>query len=305
MWTSDHQELRRSLRQLIAREITPHVDQWESNGMFPAHELFRTLGSAGFLGITKPAEYGGAGLDYSFGLAMAEILGEIGCGGVPLAIGVQTDMATPALAKFGSDSLRAEFLAPAISGEAVACIGVSEPHAGSDVAAIRTHARTDGDDYVINGTKMWITNGAQADWMCMLAVTNLDRPRHRNQSLICVPLSVPGVSRAPRLDKLGMRSSDTTQIFFDEVRVPRANRIGEEGHGFRYQMEQFQEERLWGAASVLRAMEGAISRTRDYVADRAAFGGTLGDFQVIRYRLCELETEVEALRALTYRAVTD
>jgi len=303
MWTADHVELDRSLRTLIARDITPFVDQWERDGAFPAHDLFRTLGAAGFLGVTKPVEFGGAGLNYSFGLAMAEIIGEIGCGGVPLAIGVQTDMATPALAKFGSDSLRAEFLAPAISGEAVACIGVSEPHAGSDVAAIRTYARTDGDDYVISGTKMWITNGAQADWMCLLAVTDPDGPRHRNKSLICVPLGAPGVSRSPPLDKLGMRSSDTAQIFFDEVRVPRANRIGEEGQGFRYQMEQFQEERLWGAASVLRAMDGAIARTRDYVSERAAFGGTLGDFQVIRYRLCELETEIEALRSLTYRAV--
>ena len=203
---------------------------------------------------TSRKQFGGQGLDYSYALMMAEELGAITCGGVPMAIGVQTDMATPALARFGSDEVRREFLAPAISGDHVACIGVSEPGAGSDVASIKTQARSDGDDYVINGGKMWITNGTQADWICLLANTG-DGPVHRNKSLICVPMKSKGVQIARKLDKLGMRSSDTAQIFFDNVRVPKRNRIGEEGKGFTYQMIQFQEERLWGAASCLKALE--------------------------------------------------
>ena len=183
LFTADHDEPRRILQKFIAAEINPFVDEWEDAGIFPAHELFKKLGNLGFLGLNKPTEFGGQGLDYSFAVMMAEELGAITCGGVPMAIGVQTDMATPALARFGSDEVRREFLAPAIPGAAVACVGVSEPGAGSDVASIKTNARSDGDDYVINGGKMWITNGTQADWICLLANTS-DGPKHRNKSLI-------------------------------------------------------------------------------------------------------------------------
>src|SRR6188472_1715596 len=221
---------------------------------------------------------------------MAEELGAINCGGVPMAIGVQTDMATPALARFGSDEVRREFLAPAISGDAAACIGVSEPGAGSDVASIKTSARSDGDDYVINGGKMWITNGVKADWICLLANTG-DGPKHRNKSLICVPMKTKGVEVARKLDKMGMRSSDTAQIFFDEVRVPKRYLIGEEGKGFIYQMLQFQEERLWGAAACLKSSERLIEQTIDYTRNRKAFGKSILDNQVVHFRLAELSTE--------------
>ena len=163
--------IRRTLKRFIDAEINPHVDEWEEAGIFPAARRVQEDGRPGLLGLTKPAKYGGAGLDYSYPMVMAETLGHIHCGGVPMAIGVQTDMATPALARFGSDELRSEFLAPSIAGDYVACIGVSEPGAGSDVAAIKTTAQKDGGDYVINGGKMWITNGLQADWMCLLANT--------------------------------------------------------------------------------------------------------------------------------------
>ena len=302
-FTAEHDELRRSLRKLIDSEINPFVDQWEAQGMFPAHELFRKLGAAGFLGISKPTEYGGMGLDYSYSMVMAEELGSIHCGGVPMAIGVQTDMATPALAKFGSDAVRKEFLAPSISGEYVACLGVSEVGAGSDVASIKTRARKDGDDYVIDGGKMWTTNGAQADWICLLANTSEGGSAHRSKSLICVPMKTPGVSIARTLDKMGMRSSDTAQIFFDNVRVPRRFLIGEEGMGFMYQMVQFQEERIWGAASSLKGMEHVIASTIEYTRERKAFGKSILDNQVVHFRLAELQTEIEALRALVYRAV--
>ena len=201
LFTADHDEPRRSLQKFIAAEINPFVDEWEKADMFPAHELFKKLGDLGFLGLNKPVEFGGQGLDYSYALMMAEELGAITCGGVPMAIGVQTDMATPALARFGSDEVRREFLTPAIAGDAVACIGVSEPGAGSDVASIKTNARSDGDDYVINGGKMWITNGVQADWICLLANTSDDQV-HRNKSLICVPMKSKGVQVARKLDKM-------------------------------------------------------------------------------------------------------
>ena len=301
LFTAEHDDVRNTLQKFIATEINPFVDEWEKAEQFPSHQLFKKLGSLGFLGLNKPVAFGGQGLDYSYALVMAEELGAIHCGGVPMAIGVQTDMATPSLARFGSDEVRREFLAPAISGDAVACIGVSEPGAGSDVASIKTTARSDGDDYVITGGKMWITNGVKADWICLLANTS-DAPKHRNKSLICVPMKSKGVQVARKLDKMGMRSSDTAQIFFDEVRVPKRNRIGEEGMGFTYQMVQFQEERLWGAAACLKAHEYIIAETIDYTRNRKAFGQSILDNQIVHFKLAELQTEVELLRALIYRA---
>jgi citronellyl-CoA dehydrogenase len=216
-------------------------------------------------------------------------------------------MATPALARFGSPELCNEFLAPSITGEFVACIGVSEPGAGSDVASIRTRAVRDGDDYVINGSKMWITNGTQADWMCMLANTG-DGPVHRNKSLICVPLKeggkrAKGVTVTRKLKKMGMHSSDTAELHFDNVRVPVRNLVGEEGKGFTYQMMQFQEERLYAALGGIVSCEITIAETIDYTRQRKAFGKRVLDNQVVHFRLAELRTEVEALRALTWNAV--
>jgi citronellyl-CoA dehydrogenase len=218
-----------------------------------------------------------------------------------MAIGVHTDMATPALARFGSDELRHEYLKPTIAGDVVACLGVSEAGGGSDVAAVKTTARVDGGDYLINGSKMWITNGMKADWCCLLANTSEGAP-HKNKSLIVVPMDAAGISKQ-KIHKIGMHSSDTAQLFFDNVRVPRRNLIGQEGLGFTFQMLQFQEERLWGAASSLRGMDRQIDLTIDYTRQRQAFGKSILDNQVVHYRLAELRTEVEALRALTYRAV--
>jgi citronellyl-CoA dehydrogenase len=302
IFSEQHRALQHTLKRIIDDEINPHVDRWEAEGVFPAHEVFGKLGKQGLLGVTKPARFGGMELDWSYSLATAETLGHIRCGGVPMAIGVQTDMATPALARHGSDALRDEFLRPAISGEQVVCLGVSEVGAGSDVASIRTFARKDGDDYVIRGGKMWITSGTQADFIVLLANTSQDAP-HRNKSLICVPMKSPGVHVARKLDKLGMRSSDTAEIVFEDVRVPQRYRIGDEGQGFVYQMEQFQEERMWGAAALLVPMERAIAQTIEYTRGREAFGRPLLDNQAIHFRLAELATEVESLRALLYRAV--
>jgi citronellyl-CoA dehydrogenase len=238
---------------------------------------------------------------------LTEATSTINCGGVPMAIGVQTDMATPALARFGSAELRADYLAPSIAGDLVSCIGVSEPGAGSDVAAIKTKAVRDGGDYVINGSKMWITNGTQADWMCMLANTG-EGSGHSNKSLIVVPLRenrqrVKGVSVGKKLKKMGMHSSDTALLYFEDVRVPARNLIGEEGRGFMYQMMQFQEERLYAALKSATGCERMIEATIDYTRQRRAFGKSILDNQVVHFRLAELMTEVESLRALTWKSI--
>ena len=307
-FTHDHEQIRDTLKRYIDEHINPHVDEWEEAGIFPAHQVFKGLGDLGLLGLTKPEAYGGAGLDYSYGMVMAETLGHINCGGVPMAIGVQTDMCTPALARFGGDELRKEFLMPAIAGDMVGCIGVSEPGAGSDVAGIKSMARKDGDDYVISGQKMWITNSIQADWMCMLVNTS-DGPAHKNKSLVMVPMRdgpngklTKGIEIAQKIRKIGMNSSDTGLIYFDDVRVPQRNLIGQEGAGFVYQMQQFQEERLWAAASSLVTLTECVRKTIEWAQQRKMFGATLIDQQWVQFKLAELQTEIEALRALTWRA---
>jgi citronellyl-CoA dehydrogenase len=305
LYTPDHHALMASLRRFVASEIDPFADEWEAAECFPAHELFAKMGRLGFLGITKPEAYGGQGLDFSYALAAAEAIGHARTQGVAMGIGVQTNMATPALARHGGDALCREFLAPAIAGQQVAAIGVSEQGAGSDVASLKTRARRDGDDYVISGAKMWITNGTQADWICLLCNTSEGAP-HKNKSLIIVPLKDERGRRArgievQKIKKFGMWSSDTAQIFFDEVRVPVRHRIGEEGLGFIYQMEQFQAERLDGAARRL-ACADLITLTADYLRQRQAFGKPLLDNQFIQYKLAELKTEIEALRGLVHMA---
>ena len=307
-WTHEHEEIRKTLKRYIDEHINPHVDEWEEAGIFPAHQVFKGLGDLGLLGLTKPVEYGGMGLDYSYSVLMAETLGHIHCGGVPMAIGVQTDMCTPALARYGSDELKRDFLAPALAGDMVGCIGVSEPGAGSDVSGIKSFARKDGDDYVVSGQKMWITNSLQADWMCMLVNTG-EGAVHKNKSLVMVPMRdgpggqlTKGIEVAQKIRKIGMNASDTGLIYFDEVRVPQRYRIGAEGQGFIYQMQQFQEERLWGAASCIQSFSNAIEWTVEWAQQRKLFGAALADQQWVQFKLAEVKTEVECLRALVYHA---
>ena len=302
--TEEHLQLRRTVREFVEKEINPHTDAWERDGAFPAHEVFQKAGRLGLLGVNKPEAYGGLGLDYSYQMVVTEELGTCNAGAIPMALGVQTDMATPALARWGSHELKQEFLAPAIAGEVVCSIAVSEAGGGSDVAAIKTVARKDGSDYLISGSKMWITNAAQADWLCLLVNTG-DGAAHANKTLVIVPTRLPGVTIGPKIDKLGMRASDTCPIFFEDVRVPQRHRIGEEGAGFMMQMVQFQEERLCGALGALRSMERLIDATIAYCKERQTFGQPLIDNQVIHFRMAELRTEVELLRSLCYRAVEE
>lgn len=303
IWTQEHEELRRLTRAVIDKHVNPFVDEWEDEGIFPAHKVMKAFGDAGLLGIGKSPDDGGMGLDLSYEIAFAEELGTISTMGICSAIGVQTNMCTPALANHGNDQLKAEFLRPTIAGDLVGCIGVSEAGAGSDVASLKTTARKDGGDYIINGSKMWITNGIQGDWICLLVNTGTENAPHKNKSLIVVPLDTPGVSVGKKLDKVGYRSSDTALLFFDDVRIPQANRIGEEGRGFIYQMEQFQEERLFVVARSWRMLDIAISETVEYLRQRIAFGKPLLDNQAIYFKIAEMQTRIEGVRALLYRAL--
>ncbi|XP_042889410.1 probable acyl-CoA dehydrogenase 6 [Penaeus japonicus] len=293
-YSDDHRELQKSVIKLIDTEINPHVQECEKAGQWPGRKILKHFGNAGFLGITKPEQYGGLDLDYKCHAAFLEALGYARAPGVSMGIVAQTDVATPALARFGSDELKREFLAPCIAGDVVSCLGVSEPGAGSDVANLQTSARRCRDDLIINGQKLWITNSWQADWICLLVNTSAGPP-HRNKSLVCFPMDTPGVKLA--------RKIDTGHIFFDDVRVPAKNIIGEERMGFIYQMMQFQEERLCLALLTLAPLEMCIREIIQYTKDRIAFGQPLLNNQYIHFRLAELETELESLRALLYRAV--
>ncbi|HKV83587.1 MAG TPA: acyl-CoA dehydrogenase family protein [Ktedonobacterales bacterium] len=301
-FTSEHEMFRQSIRRFVEQEINPHADEWEEAGIFPAHDLFKKMGDLGFLGLTYPEEYGGLGLDFWYTVILCEELGRADCSGVPMGITVHTDMCTPALAHYGSDDLKRRFLEPAIRGDMVGCIGVTEPDAGSDVASIRTRAVSDGDDWVITGRKLYITNGTQADWVCLLARTS-DEGGYRGMSLIMVPTNTPGFSVSRKLRKLGNHSSDTAELVLDGVRVPKTNTIGPEGMGFMLQMQQFQRERLVGAITSYAGMERTVRDTIAYCQQRQTFGQPLIANQVIHFRLVELLTEIEMLREYCYSAV--
>ena len=272
--TDEHQLFRKTLRDLFEREIEPHVDEWEAARTFPAHDLFPKLAAVGIFGLEYDEAYGGMGADHTFTLVAGEEMGRISCGGVPMAMAVQMAMATPALARYGSHDLKERYLGPAIRGEVVTSIAVTEPDAGSDVAGIRTRAVRDGDEWVINGAKLFITNGTQADWLCLLARTS-DDPGYQGMSLIVVPTALPGVAVSRKLEKMGMWSSDTAELSFTDVRVPVANTIGEIGRGFQQQMAQFQAERLMTFYKQVGSIELALERTKAYLRQRRAFGAPL------------------------------
>lgn len=301
-FTPEHEMFRETVRRFVEQELNPHVDEWEEAGAWPGHDILSKMGALGFLGLTYPEEYGGQGLDFWYTLVFCEELAKTDCAGVPMGITVHTDMCTPALAQYGSDDLKRRFLEPSLRGDAIGCIAVTEPDAGSDVAAIRTRARADGDNWVITGRKLYITNGAQADWACVLARTS-DEPGARGMSLIIVPTDSPGFSVSRTLRKLGNHASDTAELIFDGVRVPRANTVGPEGMGFILQMRQFQRERLVGSILAYSSMEKVVRQTVAYTQQRRAFGSTLIEQQAIHFRLAELLTEIAALKALCYEAV--
>jgi len=301
-FTEEHEQFRKSLRSLIENDINPYVDDWEEAGIFPAHELFPKIGKMGAFGLEYDTEYGGQGADHTFTLVLGEELGRTTtCAGVPMAITVQAAMATPALHNFGTHELKKTYLEPAMKGEMVCSVAVSEPGAGSDVAGITTKAVRDGDDWVINGRKMWITSGTQADWICLLARTS-DEGGFQGMSQIIVPTATEGFSVGRAIKKMGNHSSDTGELVFDDVRVPVSNTVGEIGRGFQQQMAQFQDERLIAIYMVVGSCRKALELTQEYLQQREAFGKPLLANQYLQYRLAEAYADVDILTEYAYTA---
>ena len=296
-----HEAFRASVRRFVDKEINPYMDEWEESTV-PLHDLFKKMGDLGFLGIRYDPKYGGQGLDYWFETVLLEEIGRIHGMGVATAIAVQTNMATPALAQFGSEYIKETYLKPAIAGDMVSAIAVTEPDAGSDVFAIKTRAVRKDGHYLINGSKTFITNGAQADFLTLLARTGDDAGYH-SFGLFVVPTNLPGFEVSKKLDKLGLRSSDTALLYFDNVKVPAENLIGQEGEGFIYQMQQFQHERFAILPGTVTWIQDMISETLTYLRQRIVFGKPLATKQVLRHRLVDWLTRAEALRQLTYHIV--
>ncbi len=300
-FTEEHNMFRETVRRFVEKEVRPYVEEWEREGRTP-RELWRKCGKSGFFGLHYPPELGGMGGDFTYTLIFHEEMGACGSAGTALGLAVQSDMATPALAKYGSDELRARYLVPAIKGEFITSIAVSEPGHGSDVAAIETRAAREGDEWVLNGRKTFVTNGTQSDFLVLLART-FDAPGFKGLSLFVVPTDCPGLDRGRPLRKTCYHSSDTAEIALENVRIPAGNLIGEEGHGFYYQMEQFQIERLAGAAMGLGGMKRAWDLTYKYVHEREAFGAPLAKMQVVRHKLAQTAAEIRAIEALAHRCV--
>ncbi len=299
-FTAEHEAFRASVRKWVERELAPHAVEWDRAGIFPL-EVFKQAGELGFLGINHDPKYGGSGLDYWYVTAFCEALAHSRNAGVNMALLVQSQMATPIINEIGTDEQKREFLEPALKGEKIAALGVSEPGAGSDVANIKTTARRDGDDYVINGSKMWITNGTRADFIT-LAVRTGDAG-YGGISLLTFPTDVKGFQVSKKLDKVGNLSSDTAILFFDNCRVPARYVLGEENEGFYHIMTNFQGERLVGALTATAAMEKMLEDTIRYGTEREAFGKPLIKFQVWRHKFVEHLTSLEAAKRLNYHAV--
>ena len=301
-FTKEHEMVRRAVSDFVKKEINPNVDQWEEDGIAPLKDIFKKMGGLGFLGIRYDSAYGGQGLDYWYDTVFLEELGHIKALGLSVAITVQTHMATPAIYEFGSEYLKETYLKPAIAGDMVGAIAVTEPGAGSDVAAIQTMAKQDGSDYVISGSKMYITNGTQADFLTLLARTS-EEPGYHSFTLFVVPTDLPGFTVSRKLDKLGIRISDTAELFFDKVRIPAANLIGKENEGFIYQMRQFQHERFSLLPFACTAARDIIDMTLEHIRQRVVFGKPLIARQVLRHRLVGWLTEIECLQQLIYHIV--
>jgi citronellyl-CoA dehydrogenase len=295
----DHQAFRRTVRELCEKELRPHALEWDLAGEFPV-ALFRRFGELGLFGIRHDPAWGGSGLDYWYVVAYAEELVRSRNAGVGTAMLVQGEMATPIIGDIGTDEQKREFLAPALAGEKIAALAISEPDAGSDVAAIRTTARRDGDDLVVNGSKMWISNGVRADFLTLAVRTG--EAGYGGISLCTFPTGVKGFSVSRKLEKVGNLASDTAVLYFDDCRIPRRWLLGEENQGFYHIMTGFQGERLVAAVTAVAASALLLEDAMRYGQERKAFGRPVASFQVWRHRLAELGSRVEAARWLTYRA---
>jgi alkylation response protein AidB-like acyl-CoA dehydrogenase len=296
-FTDAHEELRLHVRRFLEREVVPHLEEWEET-TFP-DSIMKRFGELGLLGLRHPQEYGGQGGDYFSAVVLSEELARAHCGGLGMAVAVQAEMATPPVARFGTDEQKRRFLAPAISGEAIAAIAMTEPDAGSDLASMRTVARRSGDGYVINGRKTFITNGRRCHWCLVVTKTDTDAG-HKGFSLFLVPKDTPGFQVARTLKKLGMHSSDTAELVFDDCHVPADCRLGEEGAGWTELMWELQGERLIAACGEIAGARATFEYAMQYARDRVAFGRPIAHFQVIKHRLVDLANEIAAVQALVY-----
>ena len=299
-FTEEHDMFRKAVRDYAQKELLPHAEKWEDARYFP-DEVFREMGKLGFLGARYPEEWGGAGGDIWHTACLAEELPHCGMAGLTMAMLVQADMATPIIGEIGTKEQIEEFLMPAISGEKIAALGVSEPDAGSDVAGIKTSAKWDGDDLIINGQKTWITNGTRADFITLAVRTDMDN-RYGGITLVLFPTDTPGFAVGKKLEKIGNHCSDTAELYFENCRIPKRYILGEEGAGFYYIMQNFQGERLVGALSGVSGAQIVLDKTKAYLSERQAFGRPLVGFQALRHRIVQHESDLEAARCLTYHA---
>ena len=297
IFNEDHERLRESIGGFITKELTPHADEWEVT-TFP-DSVFHRMGELGFLGLSMPEEYGGQGGDYFCNLVLAEELARSNSGGLAMGVAVHTDMAMPPIHLFGTEEQKQEWLVPAIKGEKILCLGITEPDAGSDVSGIKTRAVRDGDEWVINGSKTYITNGHRADVIVLVTKTDPDAG-YDGFSLFLVPMDAPGVIREKKLEKLGMHASDTALLAFQDVRVPASAMLGQEGKGFYHIMWELQGERLIGAAGCVAGAQLCFEKTLQYALERNAFGRQIGKFQVIRHKFAEMATAIESARQMVY-----
>lgn len=301
-FTEQHEQFRKTVRGFAEKELAPHLEEWEEKEIFPAHEVFKRAGELGIFAAHYPEDKGGLGGDYWYSVAKSEELPRSGLAGVTMAMLVQSDMATPVIGDLGTKEQIEEFLAPALRGEIVAALGVSEPAAGSDVAGIRTVAKRDGDDYVISGQKTYITNGTQCDFVTLLAKTNPEAGAH-GCSFFLVPAKSKGFGVSKKLRKIGNHSSDTAELFLDEVRIPKRYLLGEENMGFMYLMQNFQTERLIASTSAVASGFNALERTIAFGRDRVVMGKPIIKREYWQHRFVDHATTLEAARALSYKAV--
>jgi len=297
IFNEHHDQLRESIGRFVAKELRPHAEEWEET-TFPDSVIHR-MGELGFLGLSMPEEYGGQGGDYYCNLVLAEEMAGAHSGGLAMGVAVHTDMAMPPIHLLGTEEQKQEWLVPAIKGEKILCLGITEPDAGSDVAGIKTRAIRDGDEYVINGSKTYITNGHRADVIVLVTKTDPDAG-HGGLTLFLVPMDAPGVIREKKLEKLGMHASDTALLAFQDVRVPAGAVLGQEGKGFYHISWELQGERLIGAAGCVAGAQRCFDRTLEYAKERTAFGRPIGNFQVIRHKFAEMATAIESARQMTY-----
>ncbi len=301
MFSAEHQEMRKVLRKFVETELAPHAAEWEEAEFFPS-EVIHRMGQQGFLGMSYPEEYGGSGGDYLYQVVLAEEMARSGCGGLNMGLGVHTDMVLPTILKFGTEEQKQNYVKPGLAGEIIGCLGITEPNTGSDVQGIRTWAKRDGDDYIINGSKLYITNGVRADF-CLLVTKTEGERSSRAVTLFLVDKKLPGFTVSRKLKKLGMHASDTAELAFDNVRVPASAILGEIGKGFYHLMWELQVERLFAAVGAVAGAQRAFDLAYAYAKERVAFGHNISEFQVIRHKFADMATQIEAGRQLTYACV--